>query len=139
MNKDTANKNIEKSNYLKILILIFLISSVIAITGSIYQQHLGDEYVFRSSIIVIHTFCWILAVGLAIMIPLTYLNSGLGLTIVPFIVIAMFVLCGFTYKEEVRSGEYIIEEVQGLGEKMIFYYEDVNMFIMKRSHREIEW
>lgn len=137
MNENTVNKNIDKSNYIKILLLMFLVSTLIAITGSISKQRLGYEYVFHSSISVIHMFSWILTVGLAIMISITYLNSGLGLFIVPFILFAMCVVYGFTYEEEVRSGDYIIKEVQGLGEKMIFYYEDVNMFIMKRSHQEI--
>ena len=28
------------------------------------------------------------------------------------------------------------EEIQQLGEKAIYYYEDVNVFIMKKSHEE---
>ncbi|MCU9807399.1 hypothetical protein LEQ06_03915 [Paraclostridium sp. AKS46] len=49
----------------------------------------------------------------------------------------MFTAFGFTYKKEVKSDQYIVVEVQGLGEKLVFYYNDINKFIMKRSHEEI--
>lgn len=82
-------------------------------------------------------FSWILTIGLAIMIPLMYLNTALGLFILSLIFFVMYVGFDCIYTEEVKSGPYIVQEVQGLGEKMIFYYEDVNIFIMKRSHEEM--
>ncbi|MGL5560061.1 MAG: hypothetical protein ACRDC3_13025 [Paraclostridium dentum] len=80
---------------------------------------------------------WILVFGLIILIPLTYINSYFGIIIIPIILFIMFTAFGFTYKKEVKSDQYIVVEVQGLGEKLVFYYNDINKFIMKRSHEEI--
>lgn len=68
------------------------------------------------------------------MISLTYLNLKLGFVAISFILIAMYFVGGINYKKEFRSGQYIIQEVQQLGEKVIYYYEDVNIFVMKMLH-----
>lgn len=135
--KEKINGKTNKEKYMLVLILLFLVSFTIAILGSIAKQDLGYEYVFHSWMSIVHGFSWTLTIGLAIMISLTYLNIQLGFIVIPFILIAMSLVVGINYTKEVRSGQYIILEVQQLGEKVIRYYEDVNIFIMKRSHEEI--
>lgn len=131
------SKNKKSTKYIKLLIVLLLISLTIAILGSLIKQNLGYEYVFHSWLSAVHMLSWILVFGLIILIPLTYINSYFGIIIIPIILFIMFTAFGFTYKKEVKSDQYIVVEVQGLGEKLVFYYNDINKFIMKRSHEEI--
>ena len=131
------SKNKKSNKYIKILIVLLLISLAIAIIGSLIKQNLGYEYVFHSWLSSVHMLSWILVFGLIILIPLTYINSYFGIIIIPIILFIMFTAFGFTYTKEVKSDQYIVVEVQGLGEKLVFYYNDINKFIMKRSHEEI--
>ncbi|WP_195336790.1 hypothetical protein [Paraclostridium bifermentans] len=131
------SKNKKSNKYIKILIVLLLISLQIAIIGSIVKQNLGDEYVFHSWLSTVHMLSWILVFGLMILIPLTYINSYFGIILIPIILFIMLIVVGFNYTKEVKSGQYIVVEVQALGEKLVFYYTDINKFIMKRSHEEI--
>ncbi len=68
---------------------------------------------------------------------MTYCNKSISVLIWPLILMALFFVIVFGYKKEIKSGPYIKQEVQGLGEKTIYYYKDVNIFIMEKSHSEI--
>lgn len=133
----SENKTNENLNYMKILILLFVVNFLIAIGGTILNNYLGDGYVFHSWLSALHIFSWILTVGLVFIIPLAYCTNYLSILILPVILLALTFGFGIDYKEEIRSGPYVIQEVQALGEKMVFYYTDVNIFIMKKSHEEI--
>ncbi len=133
MKKNNKTKKI----YLKILIILFLVSAVIAIGGNLVKQRLGYYYNFHSWFIVIYEVAWVLMVGLVLIIPFTYLNVWLGGIIIPFVLYIAFLGGGFLYNKEIKQGEYIVTETQQLGEKVIRYYEDINIFIMKKHHEEV--
>lgn len=111
------NKKISISKYMKVLIFLFLGSLIIAIIGSITKQNLGDGYVFHYWVTIVHIFSWILTLGLIILIPLTYINRYFDVIVIPIILFIMFTVLGFTYTKEVKSDQYIVVEVQCLGEK----------------------
>lgn len=134
MNKNKTNTYI---NHIKFLLLLFLCNFLIAIAGTIAKNYLGDGYVFHSWLRSLHIFSWILTVGLVFIIPMAYFNKALSVLILPLILLALIYGFVFAYNKESKSGPYIIQEVQCLGEKIIFYYKDVNIFIMKKSHEEI--
>ena len=77
---DEKNDNIAKKIYIKILIVLFSVSSVIAIGGKIVKQILrGYGYVFHSWLNVTYLVAWVLMIGLILIIPFTYLNVWLML------------------------------------------------------------
>lgn len=133
---DKKNNTIAKKRYMKVLIVLFLVSAVIAIGGSVVKQRLGYDYVFHSWFDVTYLVAWVLMIGLILIIPFTYLNVWVGAIIIPIVLIFAFVWANIGYSKEIRQGEYMVTETQQLGEKVIRYYEDINIFIMKRHHEE---
>ena len=134
---DKKNDTIAKKIYMKILIVIFSVSSVIAIVGRIVKQILqGYGYVFHSWLSVTYLVAWVLMIGLILIIPFTYLNVWLGGIIIPFVLFVAFIWGTIGYNEEIRKGEYIVTETQQIGEKAIRYYENINIFFMKFHHEE---
>ena len=134
---DKKNYNIAKKIYIKILIVLFSVSSVIAIGGKIVKQILrGYGYVFHSWLDVTYLIAWVLMIGLILIIPFTYLNAWLGGIIIPFVLFVAFIWGTIGYNEEIRKGEYIVTETQQIGEKAIRYYENINIFFMKFHHEE---
>ena len=134
---DKKNDNIAKKIYIKILIVIFSVSSVIAIVGRIVKQILeGYGYVFHSWLSVTYLVAWVLMIGLILIIPLTYLNLWLGSILIPFILFAAFIGGCIGYNEEIKKDKYIVIETQQIGEKAIRYYENINIFFMKFHHEE---
>ena len=103
---DEKNDNIAKKIYIKILIVLFSVSSVIAIGGRIVKQILrGYGYVFHSWLDVTYLIAWVLMIGLILIIPFTYLNVWLGGIIIPFILFVAFIWGSIGYNEEIRKGE----------------------------------
>lgn len=133
---DKRNNNLSKKKYIKILIVLFLVNALIAIGGSVVKQMLGYDYVFHSWLDMTHAVAWVLMIGLVFIIPLIYLNVWLGDIVIPFVLIGAYIWACLGYHKEIRRGEYIVTETQQLGEKAIRYYEDINIFIMKKSHEE---
>ncbi|MFR6016389.1 MAG: hypothetical protein ACLUG9_02580 [Paraclostridium sordellii] len=41
------------------------------------------------------------------------------------------------YHEETKSGKYVVQKIQGLGENTIYYFEDINIFMMKEVYIKI--
>ncbi|MDO4925244.1 MAG: hypothetical protein Q3980_06235 [Turicibacter sp.] len=130
------NNNLGKKKYIKILLILFFINTLIAIGGSVVKQKLGYDYVFHCWLDVTHSVAWVLMIGLIFIIPLTYLNVWLGSFFIAITLIIAYAYACLNYNEEIQQGEYIVIEIQQLGEKGIYYYKDVNIFIMKRSHEE---
>lgn len=133
---DFMDKSNEKKRYLTILVGLFVISALIAVVGSLYKGSFGDDYVFHSWLSIIHVISWILTIGLALMIPFTYINVWAGIAVIPFILIILLFGIVLGYDKEIRTDKYIIIETQQLGEKAVRYYEDINPFIMKFSHEK---
>ena len=120
---DKKNDNIAKKMYIKILIVLFSVSAVVAIGGRIVKQILrGYGYVFHSWLNVTYLVAWVLMIGLIL--------------IIPFILFVAFIWGTIGYNEEIRKGEYIVTETQQIGEKAIRYYENINIFFMKFHHEE---
>ena len=135
MNK--KNSNIAKKIYKKILIVLFSVSSVIAIVGRIVKQILrGYGYVFHSWLSVTYLVAWVLMIGLILIITLSYLNVWLGSILIPFILFVAFIGGCLGYDKEIKKGKYIVIETQQIGEKAIRYYENINIFFMKFHHEE---
>ena len=133
---DKKNNNIVKKIYLKVLMVLFLFSTVIVIGGSVVKERLGYGYVFHSWLDVTYLIAWVLMIGLILIIPFTYLNAWLGGIIIPFVLFVAFIWGTIGYNEEIRKGEYIVTETQQIGEKAIRYYENINIFFMKFHHEE---
>ena len=134
---DEKNDNIAKKIYIKILIVLFSVSSVIAIGGKIVKQILrGYGYVFHSWLDVTYLIAWVLMIGLILIIPFTYLNAWLGGIIIPFVLFVAFIGGCLGYDKEIKKGKYIVIETQQIGEKAIRYYENINIFFMKFHHEE---
>ena len=128
--------NTTRKIYIKTLIVIFLVSAVIAIVGSVVKEILGYGYVFRSWLNVTYSMAWVLMIGLILIIAFTYLNVWLGGIFIPF-VLGLALFWGFIkYNEEFRQGEYIVTKTQQIGEQAVRYYEDINIFVMKFHHEE---
>ena len=134
---DKKNYNIAKKIYMKILIVLFSVSSVIAIVGRIVKQILrGYGYIFHSWLSVTYLVAWVLMIGLILIITLSYLNVWLGSILIPFILFIAFIGGCLGYNEEIKKGKYIVIETQQIGEKAIRYYENINIFFMKFHHEE---
>ena len=89
---DKKNDNIAKKMYIKILIVLFSVSAVVAIGGRIVKQILrGYGYVFHSWLNVTYLVAWVLMIGLILIIPFTYLNVWLGGIIIPFVLFVAFI------------------------------------------------
>ena len=70
---DKKNDNIAKKMYIKILIVLFSVSAVVAIGGRIVKQILrGYGYVFHSWLNVTYLVAWVLMIGLILIIPFTF-------------------------------------------------------------------
>ena len=134
---DKKNNNIVKKIYLKVLMVLFLFSTVIVIGGSVVKERLGYGYVFHSWLDVTYLVAWVLMIGLILIITFSYLNVWLGCIFIPFVLVFAFTWGNIGYSKEIRQDQYIVIETQQLGEKVIRYYEDINIFIMKRHHEEI--
>lgn len=66
------------------------------------------------------------------------LDILLGFTIMISLFFGYFVVV-FAYTPEHRDGEYIAQVNAGLGHHTrIYYYENINIFIMKRADKEYE-
>ena len=130
------DNNTDQNIYIKILIVLFLINSVIAIGGSTIKQRLGNDYVFHSWLNVTYSVAWVLMIGLILIITFTYLSAWLGGILVPLVLVLALFWGNIGYSKEVKQGQYIVTETQQLGEKAIRYYEDINIFIMKKHHEE---
>ena len=128
--------NIAKKIYIKTLIVLFLVSAVIAIGGSVAKQILGYGYVFHSWLDVTYSVAWVLMIGLILIITFTYINVWLGAIFIPFVLGFAFIWGNIGYSKEIRQGEYIVTETQQLGEKAVRYYDNINVFIMKYHHEE---
>lgn len=133
---DKKNNNITKKIYIKILIVLFLVSAVIAIGGNVVKQRLGYDYVFHSWLDSIYSVAWVFMIGLILIITFTCINVWLGGILIPFVLGFAFLWGNIVYSKEIIRGEYIVTETQQLGEKAIRYYEDINIFIMKMHHQE---
>lgn len=133
---DKRNENVIKKRYTKILIVLFLISTLIAIGGNMVKEKLGYDYVFHSWLDVTYLISWVLMIGLILVITFTYLNIWFGSVLIPFVLFFAFLWESIGYNKEIKQGEYIVTETQQLGEKAIRYYEDINIFVMKRHHEE---
>ena len=134
---DKKNNNIVKKLYIKVLIVLFLVSAIIAIGGSVVKERLGYGYVIHSWLDVTYLVAWVLMIGLILIITFTYLNVWLGCIFIPFVLVFAFIWGNIGYSKEIRQGEYIVIETQQLGEKVIRYYKDINIIIMKMHHEEI--
>ena len=134
---DKKNNNIVKKIYLKVLMVLFLFSTVIVIGGSVVKERLGYGYVFYSWLDVTYLVAWVLMIGLILIITFSYLNVWLGGIFIPCVLVFAFIWGNIGYSKEIRQDQYIVIETQQLGEKVIRYYEDINIFIMKRHHEEI--
>ena len=67
---DKKNDNIAKKMYIKILIVLFSVSAVVAIGGRIVKQILrGYGYVFHSWLSVTYLVAWVLMIGLILITP----------------------------------------------------------------------
>ena len=134
---DKKNDNIAKKMYIKILIVLFSVSAVVAIGGSVIKPILrGYGYVFHSWLNITYLVAWVLMIGLILIIPFTYLNVWLGSILIPFILFVAFIGGCLGYDKEIKKGKYIVIETQQIGEKAIRYYEDINIFFMKFHHEE---
>ena len=134
---DKKNYNIAKKIYMKILIVLFSVSSVIAIVGRTVKQILrGYGYVFHSWLSVTYLVAWVLMIGLILIITLSYLNVWLGSILIPFILFVAFIGGCLGYDKEIKKWKYIVIETQQIGEKAIRYYENINIFFMKFHHEE---
>ncbi|CEJ74079.1 Uncharacterised protein [[Clostridium] sordellii] len=129
-------KYITRSRFINILFFLFLVSIMIGLTGSIVKGSLGEKYVFHSWVNLIYVFSWILAIGLIFIIPIVYSNNKLIFIFIIYMCIAIF-YSYLGYHEENKSGEYIVQKIQGLGEKTIYYFEDINIFMMKEVYIKI--
>ena len=62
---------------------------------------------------------WVLMIGLILIITFTYLSAWLGGILVP-LVLGLALFWGNTgYSKEIKQGQYIVTEIQQLGEKAI--------------------
>ena len=102
---DKKNYNIAKKIYMKILIVLFSVSSVIAIVGRTVKQILrGYGYVFHSWLSVTYLVAWVLMIGLILIITLSYLNVWLGSILIPFILFVAFIGGCLGYDKEIKKG-----------------------------------
>ena len=131
------NSNKEKikyrSKFINILFFLFLVSITIGLTGSIVKGSLGEKYVFHSWVNLIYVFSWILAIGLIFIIPIVYSNNKLKFIFIIYMCVAIF-YSYLGYHEEIKPDEYVVQKIQRLGEKTIYYFEDINIFMMKEVY-----
>lgn len=140
INKMNSNKEkikyITRSKFINVLFFLFLVSITIGLTGSIVKGNLGEKYVFHSWVNLIYVFSWRLAIGLIFIIPIVYSNNKLRFIFVMYMCVAIF-YSYLGYHEETKSGKYVVQKIQGLGEKTIYYFEDINIFMMKEVYIKI--
>ena len=137
-----------KNKLIKLILSMIILDILIIIFYKIGNVLMGATYTYHSWVDVVYVAICSRILTLVVLLLRIKTNKNcwiklvldilLGFTIVISLFIGYFIVV-FTYTPEHRDGIYIAQVNAGLGHHTrIDYYEDINIFIMKRANKESE-
>ncbi|MGL5329172.1 MAG: hypothetical protein ACRDD7_07885 [Peptostreptococcaceae bacterium] len=126
-----------KQYIFKVLLILFLINLSVALLTTFMKLNMDDGFEFTSSVALVHSFSYIAVIGLGLALVFGYLHITFAILAIICMLFSMGVWYKFSYVKEYSEGQYIVREIQGLGEKVLIFYTKENAYTLKWSHKKI--